>query len=66
MLHLLTFQTQMHCNPPQKNSWEGYRNVESKINIDPFYLMLIIKHITYGIAIPYCADKLLDCFHRYH
>ena len=34
------------------------------VDIEPFYLMLIIIHITCGIALAYCAGKLLDCFHR--
>ena len=54
----------MPCNPPHPKIYRGYRNVESKIDIEPFYFMLIIiTHITYGIAIAYCAGKL-DCFHR--
>ena len=55
----------MHCNPPKKFFMGGgIRHVESKIDIEPFYLMLIIIHITYGIVIAYCAGKLLDCFQR--
>ena len=38
--------------------------VRCQVDIEPFYLMLIITDITNGIAIAYCAGKLLDCFHR--
>ena len=34
------------------------------VDIEQFYLILIIIHITYGIAIANCSGKLLDCFRR--